>query len=169
MLRLAVIVSVAIVVVVFAITVFAGGGWWRGDSADSSVASGSTGTPALRPADTTPVAAVWAVPKVFLGEWKVIAADPVSFDVSLTIRSGKNAEEVAFSSYTDSVSGARCERAERLVAATETELTLAARLTGGLRCADPATSSTVELRPDGSITYVVDRPGGAITSTLRKS
>ncbi len=114
------------------------------------------------------MAAVWAVPKVFLGEWKGVATDGVAaHDIVLTIRSGKNAEEVATSSDTDQSSGNRCDRIGRLISGTETELVFAARVTGGIGC-DEGISSTLELRPDGTVTYRAGQ-GGAITGTLRRT
>ncbi|MEV5836977.1 hypothetical protein [Nocardia sp. NPDC052112] len=130
--------------------------------------SGSVAASTERPDDTTPVAAVWAVPKVFLGEWQGVATDGVAaHDIVLTIRSGKNAEEVATSSDTDQSSGNRCDRIGRLISGTETELVFAARVAAGVGC-EEGMSSTVELRPDGTITYRAGR-GGAITGTLHRS
>lgn len=155
--RLAVVGGVALVTVLVVIVAFVVG----------SDDSGSVAAPVDRPNDTTPVAAVWAVPKVFLGEWKGVASDGhAAHDIVLTIKSGKNAEEVATSSDTDESSGSRCDRIGRMVSGTETELVFAARLTGGIGC--ELGISTVELRPDGTVTYRAGQ-GGAITGTLRKS
>ncbi|MEV6139570.1 hypothetical protein AB0L63_26660 [Nocardia sp. NPDC051990] len=157
--RLAVVGGVVVAAVVVAIVAFVVS---RGSD------SGSDATPIERPDDTTPIAAVWAVPKVFLGEWKGVAADGVAtHDIVLTIKSGKNAEEVATSSDTDQGSGNRCERIGRLISGTETELVFVARVTGGVGC-EEGMSSTVELRPDGTVTYRAGQ-GGAMTGTLRRS
>jgi hypothetical protein len=159
LLRLGVIGGVAVVAVLVVIVAFVVG----------SDDGGSTGSaaPVDRPGDTTPVAAVWAVPKVFLGEWKGVVTDGrAAHDIVLTIKSGKNAEEVATSSDIDQSSGNRCDRIGRMISGTETELVFAARLTGGVGCEEGI--STVELRPDGTATYRAGQ-GGAITGTLRKS
>ncbi|MGW4769558.1 hypothetical protein ACWEO2_16130 [Nocardia sp. NPDC004278] len=158
--RVAVIGGAAVVTVLVVIMAFVIG-------SDDSGSGGGVATPVARPDDTTPVAAVWAVPKVFLGEWKGVASDgSAAHDIVLTIKSGKNAEEVATSSDTDESSGNRCDRIGRMVSGTETELVFAARLTGGIDC--ELGISTVELRPDGTVTYRAGQ-GGAITGTLRKS
>ncbi|MEV4125538.1 hypothetical protein [Nocardia sp. NPDC049707] len=157
--RLAVVGGVVVAAVVVAIAAFVVS---RGSD------SGSVAAPMERPDDTTPMAAVWAVPKVFLGEWKGVATDGVAtHDIVLTIKSGKNAEEVATSSDTDQSSGNRCERIGRLISGTETELVFAARVSAGVGC-EEGMSSTVELRPDGTVTYRAGQ-GGATTGTLRRS
>ncbi|MET8877389.1 hypothetical protein [Nocardia sp. NPDC004604] len=158
--RVAVIGGAAVVTVLVVIVAFVIG-------SDDSGSGGGVATPVARPDDTTPVAAVWAVPKVFLGEWKGVASDGrAAHDIVLTIKSGKNAEEVATSSDTDESSGNRCDRIGRMVSGTETELVFAGRLTGGIDC--ELGISTVELRPDGTVTYRAGQ-GGAIIGTLRKS
>ncbi|WP_433194680.1 hypothetical protein ACQP1G_38950 [Nocardia sp. CA-107356] len=160
LLRLAVIGGVAVVAVLVVIVAFV-------VASDDGGSTGSVAAPVDRPDDTTPVAAVWGVPKVFLGEWKGVVTDGrAAHDIVLTIKSGKNAEEVATSSDIDQNSGSRCDRIGRMISGTETELVFAARLTGGIGC--EAGLSTVELRPDGTVTYHAGQ-GGAITGTLRKS
>ncbi|WP_069164325.1 hypothetical protein [Nocardia altamirensis] len=115
------------------------------------------------PADTTPGTAIWNVPQGFLGTWKGTAGDGAhTIDVVLTIIAGKTAEEVATSADTDRLSGDRCERAERVVSLAATELTFAGRATGGVGCPDNGRTTTVELRPDGSLGYQAPGPNGSI-------
>ncbi|RDI48193.1 hypothetical protein [Nocardia mexicana] len=103
----------------------------------------------------------------FQGEWQGVADNGRgSFDVVLRIGS-ENPEDAVTSSYTDKASGARCDRAERVVRSTESELTLAARSTNGAGC-DGDAESTVQLHTDGSLAYRVGAPDGALTGTLRK-
>ncbi|MBF6333284.1 hypothetical protein [Nocardia transvalensis] len=107
------------------------------------------------------------VPQAFLGEWRGVADNGRdTFDIVLTIRPGT--EEVATSSNTNKTTGARCERAERLVGATDTELTLAARPTGGEGCDGEGTESTVQLHTDGSLAYRAGGPGSTVTGTLHR-
>ncbi|WP_460697029.1 hypothetical protein [Nocardia thraciensis] len=108
-----------------------------------------------------------SIAPAFQGEWQGLADNSRgSFDVVVTIR-GDNSEEAVTASYTDKASGARCERAERVVRGTETELTLAARSTNGAGC-DGAAESTIQLHTDGSLAYRVGAPDGALTGILRK-
>lgn len=138
-------------------------------STDNSTSK--TASPTVNPADTTPVGAVWSVPKAFLGEWKGQAADgPVEFDIMLKIDPGKNSEELGNSSITNKITGNRCDAVERVILITETELTLAARPTGGLDCPAGGHPSSVQLTPDGSLTYSAPgTAGGTVTGTLHKT
>ncbi|RDI67843.1 hypothetical protein DFR76_102243 [Nocardia pseudobrasiliensis] len=140
-----------------------------GCSHTESSGDASSSSPTARPDDTTPVAAVWAVPQRFLGEWSGTASDGRGgYQIVLTINSGKNAEEMGASVVTERATGVRCERVERLLGAGESDLTLAARSLGGDACANLATVSTVRLLPDGSLTYAVaGGSGAAITGNLR--
>ncbi|MEV6323738.1 hypothetical protein AB0M45_21475 [Nocardia sp. NPDC051787] len=77
---------------------------------------------------------------------------------------------MAQSSNTGKLSGQRCERAERLTGATETQITFVARLSGGASgCWDDGSSSTVTLRPDDSLSYSTSGGVGNIKGVLRKS
>lgn len=134
------------------------------------VGSRLTGNDAPRPTETS-AATVSTVPKAFVGEWKGTARGLVAFDIVLTIRDGKVGDEVANSANTGKLSGARCERAERLTTATSTELAFIARLTGGSPdCQDDGSTSTAKLLPDGSLAYSTPGLlGDTISATLRKS
>ncbi|MFI9503273.1 hypothetical protein [Nocardia sp. NPDC052566] len=140
-----------------------------GCQGESHTGHGTSSTTApTRVVDTTPVVAVWAVPQAFLGVWRGIAVDgPVTYEITLTINSGKNAEEVALSSVVDNATGNRCDRIERLFNASETELSFTGRTSGGTVCGDGAKPSTAQLRPDGTLAYTADRP--TVSGTLRKS
>ncbi|PXX64994.1 hypothetical protein DFR70_10455 [Nocardia tenerifensis] len=118
-----------------------------------------------RPADTTPVSAVWSIPKSFLGQWRGGANDGSrGFEVELTVKPGKNSEELVAWSQTEKTSGNRCERVGRVVTVDETELTLAVRPIGGADCGDDGKPSAIQLQPDGSMLY----RAGASTGTLHR-
>ncbi|MBF6175758.1 hypothetical protein [Nocardia blacklockiae] len=103
----------------------------------------------------------------FVGSWQGVADDGRdSFDVVLTIN-GEGAPEVATSSTVNKTTGARCDRAERVVAGNDTELTLAARSSGNAGCDDDA-RATVQLHSDGTLAYRTGAPGSTITGTLHK-
>ncbi|MBF6338130.1 protein kinase [Nocardia abscessus] len=121
-------------------------------------------TTSSSPSDTS-------VPEAFLGEWKGVARDTLaSFDIVLTIRDGAVGEEIAQSSNTGKLRGQRCERAETLTAAAETELSFVARLSGNSPgCFDNGSTSTVTLQPDGSMSYSTSGVFGNIEGILRKS
>lgn len=119
-----------------------------------------------RPVDTTPVSAVWSIPKAFLGQWKGVAEDAArTFDVELIVKPGKNSEELVVWAQTDKASGSSCTRVGRVVTVDETELTLAVRPSGGTDCADGATNSVIRLQPDDSMRY----RAGATTGTLHRA
>ncbi|MFE9578852.1 hypothetical protein ACFYO1_20895 [Nocardia sp. NPDC006044] len=147
----------AVVIVVVAIVVVAQSNRGAGGGAETSTVD--------RPVDTTPVSAVWSIPKAFLGQWKGVAEDGARvFDVELTVKPGKNSEELVMWAQTDKTSGSRCTRVGRVVTVDETELTLAVRPVGGAECADAAANSVIRLQPDDSMRY---RAGGA-TGTLHR-
>ncbi|WP_225730203.1 MULTISPECIES: serine/threonine-protein kinase [unclassified Nocardia] len=163
-LRAAIIIGTAVVAVAVAVAAFVVGTHLTGGSSagSTSTTASSSGQP------------VQSVPKAFVGEWKGTASDVIAtFDIVLTIRDGKVGDEVATSSNTGRVSGAKCERAERLTAATEGQLNFIARLTGGLTgelgCHDDGETSTAVLQPDGSLAYAMAGGIGGIKGTLRKS
>ncbi|WP_280427985.1 hypothetical protein [Nocardia brasiliensis] len=71
----------------------------------------------------------------------------------MTIKPGKNSEELVLVTQTERTSGNRCETIDRVLTVDETELTLAARPVGGTDCAAVEGTSIVRLRPDGSLAY----------------
>ncbi|MFI6046059.1 hypothetical protein ACIA8C_30835 [Nocardia sp. NPDC051321] len=154
--RLVVVAGVAVVVVVAAVVV-----GLRSHDGDVDSAGGAVTSTTTRSADTTPVAAVWNIPQAFLGTWQGVAEDGQrAFDVELIIKPGKNSEELVQSSHIDKASGGRCDSIDRVITVDETELTLAARRTAGTDCPD-GTTSTIHLRPDGTIAYTAaSRTGG---------
>lgn len=89
-----------------------------------------------------------------------------TFDVALTIN-GEGAEQAATSSHTNRATGARCDRVERVVSASETELTLAAKSVTGTGC-DKDAQSTIQLHTDGSIAYRTGAVGTTINGVLHK-
>lgn len=130
---------------------------------------GAGGSSVARPQDTTPMAGTWAVPKAFLGEWKGVAGNSADrYEIVLVVKSGKNGEEVASTTFGTESAGLRCERIERLVVAEEHELTFAARNVGGARCGADGGTSTVVLTADGAMEYRA-QVNGEITGTLRKA
>ncbi|WP_280298880.1 serine/threonine-protein kinase [Nocardia neocaledoniensis] len=137
--------------------------------------SRSPGTPPSTDSPGSPPTgdASGTVPAAFVGTWKGRASDGLAgFTIELTISAGSVGEEVANSANTGTISGARCARAETLTAATAERLTFRARLTGesGVGgCVDDGKSSTVTLRPDGTVDYSTPGLlGGAIAGVLSK-
>ncbi|MCM6772518.1 hypothetical protein NDR87_00455 [Nocardia sp. CDC159] len=103
------------------------------------------------------------VSPAFVGEWRGVADNGRdTFDIVLRI-TGDTADRTV----TNKASGARCEYAERVSAATETELTLTARSSTGMGCdTDPRT--TAQLHTDGGLAYRTGPAGSTVTGTLRK-
>ena len=157
-------------VVCFAVVVSAfelGGRISAGESNEPAV---TTATPAVETAESSGDT-VSTVPAAFVGDWHGVARDGmVAFDIALTIREGAVGAEVAQASNTGQTSGSRCTRAETLTAATESELTLRARLTGGAAdCMDDGATSTVTVQPDGALFYRTPGLIGSIEGELRKN
>ncbi|GAB2680008.1 serine/threonine-protein kinase [Nocardia goodfellowii] len=129
--------------------------------------------PTSATAATTTAASGESVPEAFVGQWKGTAQDGlVGFDIELTIKEGKVGQEVATSANTGQLLRHRCSRIETLTNATDSQLTFRARLAadtaGG--CVDDGKPSTVELQPDGSLSYSTPGVfGGTIAGVLRKS
>ncbi|WP_338768566.1 hypothetical protein V7968_03915 [Nocardia vulneris] len=152
--RSAVVAGAAVLAVVVATLV-------GGRSGDDATDIGTTTT--TRSRDTTPVSAVWNIPQAFLGNWRGIAEDGQRvFDLEVTIKPGKNSEELVLVTQTERISGNRCETIDRVITVDETELTLAARPVGGTDCAAVEGASVVRLQPDGSLAYA----GSVRTATL---
>ncbi|MGW6423323.1 protein kinase domain-containing protein [Nocardia sp. NPDC055053] len=133
----------------------------------------STTAAADTDAPTAPGAPATTVPSAFVGSWQGQASDgPVRFAIELTIGDGEVGQQVATASNTGMISGERCERSETLVEATTDRLVFLAKLTGDSAggCLDEGATSTVTLRPDGSIAYSTPGAfGGTIAGVLRKS
>ncbi|MFD6390607.1 serine/threonine-protein kinase [Nocardia sp. NPDC060259] len=133
----------------------------------------STPVAADTDAPTATGAPATTVPSAFVGSWQGQAADgPVRFAIELTIGNGKVGQKVATASNTGMISGERCERSEILVEATTDRLVLRAKLTGksASGCLDEGATSTVTLRPDGTLAYSTPGAlGGSIAGVLRKS
>ncbi|WP_433755315.1 serine/threonine-protein kinase [Nocardia sp. CA-135398] len=141
----------------------------------TSVARTTTSTTQTSATSTSAAATDSVIPEAFVGKWTGTARDALAtFDIELTIHDGKVGEEVAASANTGQASRSRCERAERLTNATDTQLTFVARLSGGASgCMDEGSTSKVTLQPDGSVTYSFSGGFsgvlGDITGTLHKS
>ncbi|MBF6298814.1 protein kinase [Nocardia amamiensis] len=172
-LRRAILIAGALAVAVaVAVAAFAVGAKLRGSDSTAATAAPSpevvTTTTAARTLAGSPVT---TVPQAFVGEWRGVARDALAtFDIVLIIRDGAVGEEVAQSSNTGKLSGERCERAERLTGATETQIAFVARLSGGSAgCFDNGSASTVTLRPDGSLSYSTSGGVGNIEGVLRRS
>ncbi|WP_454197833.1 protein kinase domain-containing protein [Nocardia sp. Marseille-Q1738] len=170
--RAILIAGALVFAVAVAVAAFAVGSQLRGSDSTAATATQSasvvTTTTASRTLTGSPVT---TVPKAFVGEWRGVARDALAtFDIVLTIRDGAVGEEVAQSSNTGKLWGERCERAERLTGATETQIAFVARLSGGSPgCWDDGSTSTVTLRPDGSLSYSTSGGVGNIEGVLRKS
>ncbi|WP_433621713.1 protein kinase domain-containing protein [Nocardia sp. CA-120079] len=141
----------------------------------TSVAPTTTATPQASATSTSAAATNSAVPEALVGKWTGTARDALAtFDIELTIHEGKVGEEIATSANTGQASRSRCERAERLTNATDTQITFVARLSGGASgCMDEGSTSKVILQPDGSVTYSFSGGFsgvlGDITGTLHKN
>ncbi|MGY4098964.1 protein kinase domain-containing protein [Nocardia sp. R16R-3T] len=141
----------------------------------TAVAPSTTSTRQTTVTSTTAAPPESAVPEAFVGKWTGTARDALAtFDIELTVRDGKIGEEVATSANTGQASRSRCERAERLTTATDTQITFVARLSGGASgCMDEGSTSKVILQPDGSVTYSFSGGFsgvlGDITGTLYKN
>lgn len=127
----------------------------RSSAAAPSFVPTTTSTSQTTVMRSTAPATESAIPEAFVGTWTGTARDALTtFDIELTIHDGKIGEEVATSANTGQLSRGRCERAERLTTATDTQVTFVARLSGGANgCMDEGSSSKVILQPDGSVTY----------------
>ncbi|MFE6922529.1 protein kinase [Nocardia sp. NPDC057663] len=138
-----------------------------GGVADTTSVAEATDTPTATGAPAT------TVPSAFVGSWQGQASDgPVRFAIELTIGNGKVGQKVATASNTGTISGERCERSETLVEATTDRLVFRAKLTGksARGCVDEGATSTVTLRPDGTLAYSTPGVlGGSIAGVLRKS
>ncbi|MEV5833356.1 protein kinase [Nocardia sp. NPDC052112] len=183
--RTALIVGAVVICLIVAVGAFIIGTQLTDKSADTAAAVSSsavatsvvpTATSTQTSATSTTAAATdSAVPEAFVGKWTGTARDALAtFDIELTIHDGKIGEEVATSANTGQASRSRCERAERLTAATDTQITFVARLTGGASgCMDEGSTSKVILQPDGSVTYSFNGGFsgvlGDITGTLHKN
>jgi len=141
----------------------------------TSAAPTTTATTQTSATSTSAAATDSAVPEAFVGKWTGTARDALAtFDIELTIHDGKVGEEVATSANTGQASRSRCERAERLTNAADTQLTFVARLSGGASgCMDEGSTSKVILQPDGSVTYSFSGGFsgvlGDVTGTLHKN
>lgn len=103
----------------------------------------------------------------FVGAWQGAADNGrETFDVVLTIN-GEGSEQAATSSHTNTATGARCDRVERVVSASETELTLTAESVTGTDC-DKGAQSTIQLHTDGSLAYRTGAVGSIINGVLHK-
>ncbi|MFD4432225.1 serine/threonine-protein kinase [Nocardia sp. NPDC058497] len=140
---------------------------------DASGVAVSTPVAADTDTPTATGAPATTVPSAFAGSWQGQASDgPVRFAIELTIGKGKVGQKVATASNTGMISGERCERSETLVEATTDRLVFRAKLTGKSAggCLDDGATSTVTLRPDGSLDYSTPGAlGGTIAGVLRKS
>ncbi|WP_433715309.1 protein kinase domain-containing protein [Nocardia sp. CA-084685] len=141
----------------------------------TSVARTTTSTTQTSATSTSAAATDSVIPEAFVGKWTGTARDALAvFDIELTIQDGKIGEEVAASANTGQASHSRCERAERLTNATDTQLAFVARLSGGASgCMDEGSTSKVILQQDGSLTYSFSGGFsgvlGDVTGTLRKN
>ncbi|WP_280478582.1 serine/threonine-protein kinase [Nocardia asiatica] len=178
--RALLIAGALVVCVAVAVAAFVVGAQLRNDNSNDAMApttqsNGDPSTAVATQADdvstTSDNPSATSVPEAFVGEWKGVASDILaSFDIVLTIRDGTIGEEVAQSSNTGKRRGERCERAETLTGATETELSFVARLSGGSpTCFDNGSTSTVTLQSDGSVSYRLSGVFGDIAGTLHKS
>lgn len=128
--------------------------------------------PTSSTAATTTAASGESVPEAFVGQWKGTARDGfIPYQIEMTINGGEVNQEVATSSNTGPLGG-HCARTETLTDATDSRLTFRARLAPGSApdCTDDGRITTVDLLPDGSLSYSTPGVlGGTIAGVLRKS
>ncbi|WP_063007378.1 serine/threonine-protein kinase [Nocardia kruczakiae] len=119
-------------------------------------------------AETTAAASeLSALPADYAGTWKGTATDGLAtYDIVVTLRAGAVGTELGSASNTGRTSGVTCRRAETLTSASESVITLRARLVSGPTCMDDGQSSTLTLNPDRTVAYSMTGPIGAITGTL---
>lgn len=128
-----------------------------------TVASGSpaTAAPSQLPAD-------------FVGSWKGTATNPEgTFDVSVTLQSGKIGQELGTAVTTGRAKQGTCNRKETLSFAGPARITLRTRPADngpdpGKECAHLARVSVLEHNPNGTLTYRVGFAAGAMTGTLHR-
>ncbi|MBF4995855.1 protein kinase [Nocardia sp. BSTN01] len=110
-----------------------------------------------------------ALPADYVGTWKGTATDGLAtYDIVVTLRAGAVGTELGSASNTGRTSRLTCRRAETLTSASESTITLRARLVSGATCMDDGQSSTLTLNPDHTAAYSMTGPIGAITGTLRR-
>ncbi|MEV6427716.1 protein kinase [Nocardia sp. NPDC051463] len=110
------------------------------------------------------------LPTEFVGHWAGVAKDGLgSYEISLTLNAGSIGERVGDSSNAGKLIGLRCGRAETLTESSASRITLTARLTensGG--CNDEGSTSQLELRPDGTLSYRTRGVLGEMIGTLSR-
>ncbi|WP_067648942.1 serine/threonine-protein kinase [Nocardia harenae] len=166
------LLAVTAVLLVFAIAAgvtlaLRGGGGTVGDVTVTTGTTTAEPTSGDDPTETTEATGeIPALPDRFAGTWKGRVTDGLAaLDIELTLRAGQVGEEVGESSNTGVIFSQTCSRTETLLAASDTEVSLRATLTGGpADCTDDGSVSTLTANPDGSIGYSFPGPLG---TTLR--
>ncbi|PPJ22348.1 serine/threonine protein kinase [Nocardia nova] len=132
--------------------------------------SEETSAPEATAAETTAAGSeLPALPAEYVGTWKGTATDGLAtYDIAVTLRAGAVGTELGTASNTGRTSGLTCRRAETLTSASDSAITLRARLVSGATCVDDGQSSTLTLNPDHTVAYSMTGPIGAITGTLRR-
>ncbi|MEV0356196.1 serine/threonine-protein kinase [Nocardia sp. NPDC050697] len=167
------VLAVTAVLLVFAlaagVTLALRGGGSVGDVTVTTDTATADPTSADDPTETTEPTGE-TLPDRFAGTWKGRVTDGLAtLEIQLTLRSGQVGDEVGESSNTGLIFSQTCERAETLLAASDTEVSLRARLTGGPSdCTDDGSVSTLTANPDGSIGYSFPGPlGTTLRGTLK--
>ncbi|PPJ13334.1 serine/threonine protein kinase [Nocardia nova] len=137
---------------------------------ETSVETEDTSAPEATAAETTVAGSeLAALPADYAGTWKGTATDGLAtYDIVVTLRAGAVGTELGTASNTGRTSGLTCRRAETLTSASDSAITLRARLVSGATCMDDGQSSTLTLSPDHTVAYSMTGPIGAITGTLRR-
>jgi hypothetical protein len=137
---------------------------------ETSVETEDTSAPEATAAETTVAGSeLAALPADYAGTWKGTATDGLAtYDIVVTLRAGAVGTELGTASNTGRTSGLTCRRAETLTSASDSAITLRARLVSGATCMDDGQSSTLTLNPDHTVAYSMTGPIGAITGTLRR-
>ncbi|WP_062996643.1 serine/threonine-protein kinase [Nocardia mikamii] len=137
---------------------------------ETSVETEDTSAPEATAAETTAAGSeLAALPADYVGTWKGTATDGLAtYDIVVTLRAGAVGTELGTASNTGRSSGLTCRRAETLTSASDSTITLRARLVSGATCMDDGQASTLALNPDHTVAYSMTGPIGAITGTLRR-
>ncbi|NKY43171.1 serine/threonine-protein kinase [Nocardia cerradoensis] len=139
------------------------------DTAVETGAAEETSTPETTAETTAAASELSALPADYAGTWKGTATDGLAtYDIVVTLRAGAVGTELGSASNTGRTSGVTCRRAETLTSASESVITLRARLVSGPTCMDDGQSSTLTLNPDHTVAYSMTGPIGAISGTLRR-
>ncbi|MEV4123587.1 protein kinase [Nocardia sp. NPDC049707] len=120
---------------------------------------------------TTAAATESVIPEEFVGTWTGIARDGLGgYEIVLRLNSGEVGQQIGTSSNTGKIIGLKCGRAETLTATSANVIMLTAKLIeDSVGCNDDGSTSRVELRSDGTLSYRTSGVAGDMTGTLTRT